>query len=216
MPFGGTLTPYRFPPAGETTLALPLLAWEGGSAYWAQFPKASAAGWTSTSFFPISEFLVNPATIGQAAELASLGINVAMAADFSPPVSNITDHMFLIANPDNPFTTPAETGWDSSDIGSDGNVVGWFLCDEPDSGLGGFIGTDDEDGWLAALQSLASTARALNDGRFVFTNFSNGILNTFWSVNKFDEMVASVDACCCDQYAYTRPQIRTNFGDSTQ
>lgn len=193
------------------------IPWEGGSAYWSQFAKADAAGWSDPSFFPIAVFLVKPEGFaGHGAALAALGVNVAMAVEHQTPISDLTDHMFVLANPDNPYTSPAEEGWDTSEIGSDPNVVGWFLCDEPDIGLGGFIGTDDEFGWLAALQALAATSRGLSDGRFVFTNFSNGIYNTFWSTNTFFDMVAEVDASSVDMYAYTRPSLNVGYGQSVE
>src|SRR4029450_6060368 len=40
-------------------LNLPRIPWEGGPAYWAQFPQAAASGWTDPNFFPISVFLPN-------------------------------------------------------------------------------------------------------------------------------------------------------------
>ena len=57
---------------GATTLNLPRIPWEGGSAYWAQFPKANAAGWDDPSFFPISIFL---GQMQSADYYKSLGIN---------------------------------------------------------------------------------------------------------------------------------------------
>lgn len=144
-----------------------------------------------------------------------MGINVGMAADYIPEdLTDITDHMFLLAQPDNPHV--AEAGWDAADVAGNTKVVGWFLCDEPDIGLAGFIATDDEFGWLAVLEDLAATSRALNDGRFVFTNLSNGIFNTFWSTNVFTDMIGAVDGCCIDVYAYTRPSLNVGYTQSVE
>lgn len=199
-------------------LDLPRVPWEGGPSYWAQFAKANAAGWTSPNFFPIAVFLGKDET-EYAEAFRDVGINTYMAAQHGTAViANITSTgMFVMASPDNPYTVPPETtNWEVSEIGSDPKVVGWFVCDEPDIGLGGYIGTDDETGWLAALQALTATHRALADGRFMFSNFSQGIFNTFWSANTFDEMVAAVDGCSVDAYAYTRPLVNSIYADSTE
>src|SRR5262245_5779499 len=43
--------------SGQDRLNLPKIPWEGGSAYYAQFPKAAAQGWASPNFFLIGIFL---------------------------------------------------------------------------------------------------------------------------------------------------------------
>jgi len=186
----------------DTPLDLPLVAWEGGSTYWAQFSKAAASGWASPTFFPIAVFLGNPA---DAAAYQAVGINTYMATQHNLPITAATDlGMFCLVTPNNPNMHPPETdNWIPADIGTNPKVVGWFVMDEPDIGLGGYIGTDDEFGWLASLQSVTSSLRALADGRFMFCNFSNGIMNSFWSPNTFTTMVRTVDACALDKYCYT-------------
>ncbi len=196
-------------------LDLPRVPWEGGPAYWAQFAKANAQGWTDPSFFPIAVFLGKDDP-DFAQDLIDIGINVYMAAEHSTAtITNITSTgMFVLAQPDNPYTHPPETdNWEVSEIGSDPKVVGWFLCDEPDQGYGGYIGTDDQEGYLAAVQALAATYSALNDGRFLWINFGNGVLNTFWAEN-MAEMLAAAHGCACDKYCYTSPGVRFEFGRS--
>lgn len=193
----------RQKPAGA--LNLPRFNWEGGSGWWAQFAKAKACGWNTPGFFPVAVFLgKNDAT--HAAALIALGCNTYMAVDHAGS-TDITDTtntgMYCMLQPSNPYLTPAETNWSSAEAGSNTRVVGWFLCDEPDQGYGGYIGTDDENGYLAAVQALAATVEAFADGRFKYCNFGNGIVNTFWSPNTMDDMVREVDGCSVDKYPYT-------------
>ena len=41
---------------GGSIAGLPRIPWEGGPAYWSQFGKAAAAGWLSSSFFPMISY----------------------------------------------------------------------------------------------------------------------------------------------------------------
>lgn len=216
------------PPAPPDPLAaLDRVPWDGGPAYYTvsrtgpQMAKAEAAGWSNPSFFPIAVFLGKP-DAGHPASLAAIGINTYMATEYGTDANAATNlanlaaaGIFLLANGPNVNAGNSPTdGWTPARIGTDPNVVGWFLCDEPDMGSGGFIGTNDENGWLSSVQDLQNTYSSLGDGRFTFINFGNGVLGTFWSPNTLDEMVDEIDAFAVDKYPYTSPQVRFEYGRS--
>ena len=197
----------------RTGFNLPLVPWEGGASYWAQFPKAHAAGWSDPTFFPIAIFAGK--TDGtHPSQLASLGINVYMAAEHQPPISNATADVFVMAQ--STLSVPGE--WTVAEIGSDPKVVGWFVYDECEQGEGrcGAWSTDAER--LSNFSSWCASYRALNDGRFLFANFGNGVLNTFWAtqggVSTMPQWMALIDGCCCDKYCYTSGGVQFEIGRS--
>lgn len=184
--------------------------WEGGPEYWEQFPLADAAGWSDPSFFPIGVFLVKVES-GHPAALASIGINVAMAAEYQPPISNLTDHMFaMIQSPiSHDYQIPGTGTWSQADVGDDPGVVAWFIYDECEMGEGRCNSTNypTDAERLAAFQGWTEDTRAFDDGRFMYANFGNGVLNSFWAVDTMDQWMGTVDACACDKYAYTSPNV---------
>jgi hypothetical protein len=212
--------------AGGGELSLSRVPWEGGPAYWtvaqngAMMTKAEAAGWSDPSFFPICIFLMKVDS-GHPQAYVDLGVNTAMAAEDESPGVDLTQinssGIWVLATPDNPNSPPDpgdQTGWDYSDIGEAAQVVGWFLCDEPDMNYAGFIGTNDQFGWLASVQQLSATADARGDGRFKFANFGNGVLNTFWSPLTLADMVAELHGFAVDKYPYTSADVRFIYGQS--
>jgi hypothetical protein len=185
-------------------LNLSRIPWEGGPVYWSQFAKANAAGWDEPKFFPIAVFLGQPS---HASTFVSAGINTFMAVDHVPPISQATRKgMFVIAQYP---VSEDRSGWTESEIGNDPKVVGWFLGDECEMG---YCGGKDERDYLRIVKERAANRRALNDGRFIFTNFGNGVLGTFWSPNTMADMMREVDAASVDKYAYTNPQVRFEYG----
>ena len=186
-------------------LDLPLVAWEGGSEYWAQFPLADAAGWSEPTFFPIAVFLGKPA---HAASLAAIGINTFMGIEHELPISDATEHVFVMAS--SPVSLPAE--WTQEEVGDDPKVVGWFIADECEMGYSGchIWPTDAEK--LIHWNEWCEDTRAFDDGRFLFANFGNGVLNSFWAVqdgqSTMDQWMAPLDGCACDKYAYTSYNVQ--------
>jgi hypothetical protein len=180
---------------GATTLSLPRVPWWGGPAYYAKFSKAAAAGWTDPSFFPISVFLGKPE---HASQLKAIGINTYMAAEHDgSSMSSITrTGMDVIAQ---------QHEWTQAEVGNDSRVVGWFLSDECDMGLGGCDG--DQYSWLAQQKAYADKVRAYDDGRLVQANFGNGVLGTYWSPDTMDSQLGLVDVSSVDKYAYTSPDV---------
>ncbi|WP_277985773.1 DUF4082 domain-containing protein [Microbacterium protaetiae] len=187
------------PPVTGTVAALdlPQEPWYGGSSYYAKFPKAAASGWTDSSFFPISVFLGKPE---HASALKAAGINTYMGVEHDgSDISTVTrTGMSVIAQ---------QQEWSTSEIGSDPGVVGWFLSDECEMGLGG-CDSDTEQGRLAQQTSYAKKIRALNDGRFVQANFGNGVLGTYWAPNTMDDQLNLLDVSAVDKYAYTSPHVQ--------
>lgn len=182
---------------GGAELNLPLVDWEGGPDYWtvaqngAKMTKAEAAGWSDPSFFPIATWL-SPAERAQ--DMLDIGINVMMAADHDvshqPPSAATALGMFVI---------PQSNEWTPGDIGSDPLCVGWHTWDEPE------LFTT-----LATYESDVDDVRALNDGRFVHTNFAQVILNTFWWFGQASDAFAVPDFASVDHYYYTAQNVRQN------
>ncbi len=199
------------PPTGNEIAGLSRVAWEGGPDYWSQFAKADARGWSSPTFFPIAVwFPQNDAPRVQS--LLNLGVNTAMGLEHTGSDAHPTTDlgMHVMAQHSIP-TLSGHSQWTPGQIGSDPGVVGWFTMDEPDQGYGGFVGTDDQFGYLAALAQMVAQLRAYNDGRFLWSNFGNGIVGTFWAPDTLDDMYSLVDGASVDKYCYTSPSVRTLF-----
>lgn len=182
-------------PAAPNQLAgMPTIPWEGGPDYWKKFPKADAAGWSNPDFFPISVFMGKPE---HAAALQSVGINGYMGAEHDgSSISSITSHGLFVM---------AQDEWTPADVGSDPNVVGWFISDECDIGLG-CTGSNAAEN-LADQTRKVNRVRAFGDGRFTMANYSNGILDTYWAKGSMAGLLKVVDVASVDKYAYTSPFV---------
>ena len=189
----------------RTLQNLPKVSWEGGPGYWAKFTKAKAQSWDCPGFLPISVFLVKAeAFANHPAQLAALGVNTAMGVEHQPPISDLTDHLFAIVPSPISHADELPNTWTQAEIGDDPKVVSWFIYDECEQGEGACaLPGGDENEILALFEGWAEDTRAYNDGRFLFANFGNGVLNTFWAPNTMSDFIAAVDGCACDKYAYT-------------
>lgn len=176
------------------TLPLPLLAWEGGASYYAQFTLALQSGWTDPNFFPIGVFL-SPTQDPYPAKHKTAGVNFYLAAEHTLPLSNVTANGISVM--------PQMEEWTTAEVGSNVLAVSWFVSDEPD------MNSD-----LATVQSLVATANGRNDGRFTSLNIGNGVDLTFWSPTTVDDMVRAVNLSSVDQYCYTSPGVRGNVTSS--
>lgn len=173
---------------------LPRIPWDGGPAYFDQFAKASAAGWNDPSFFPIAVFMGKPE---HAPQLKAVGINTYMGAEHDgSALSAITDEGLFVL---------AQDEWAPAEVGADGRVVGWFVSDECDIGLG-CTGSDAAAN-LLDQQAKVARIRGLNDGRFAMANYSNGVLDTYWAQGTMAELIDVVDVASVDKYAYTSPFV---------
>lgn len=179
-------------------LSLSRIPWEGGSAYWGQFSKANAAGWTDPNFFPISVFL-SKGDPSHVTSLKDAGINLYMGIehDSVSSLTNITNGGL--------FAMPQQDEWTQAEVGNNPKAVAWFSSDECDMGYGGCSGTEQQQ--LATQQSFVNKVKAYNDGRFVHANFGNGILRTFWSPTTMNQQVRLMDSASADKYTYTSPDV---------
>ena len=120
-----TPTPTVAPTAG--VLPLPRIPWEGGSAYWSQFPKAHQSGWDQPGFFPFSVFYGKPE---HASALHALGMNTYMGAEHDgTPLKYVTDRGIDVLAQQEEFTL--------GEVGTNPDVVGWFISDECEMGYSG-------------------------------------------------------------------------------
>jgi len=200
VPPVGPTTP---PSSGDGTLPLTKEAWWGGSAYYSKFSKASAAGWTDPSFFPISVFYGKPE---HAATLASLGVNTYMGAEHDgSTMRSITDQGISVL---------AQWEWTRAEVGDNAKVVGWHVSDECEMGAGECSSPQGEFGQLAIHKSWTDEFRAYNDGRFLQANFGNGVLGSWWSPTTMDDHLNLVDVSSVDKYEYTSPGVQRITSES--
>lgn len=193
-PTASTASPTADSSSGSGSLNLPRVAWWGGASYYGKFAKAAASGWSSSSFFPIAVFFGKPS---DAAALKAVGINTYMGAEHDgSPISTITSTGMSVI---------AQSEWTAAEVGNDPRVVGWHVSDECEMGSSGCTGST-ETARLAQQKQLASALR-LNDGRFLQSNFGNGVLGTYWAPTTMSQFVGSVDVTSVDKYAYTSPAV---------
>jgi len=179
-------TPAPSSGGSKNALDLPRIPWEGGPAYWAQFPKAAAAGWTDPSFFPVAIAVDSVSSDDEVQYDKSVGINTYAGGWEGTPYSLYGDNdVFWIGDAINSSFNDSSKNW-----------VGDFLEDEV-------------DGWSSSptqgLQTLAKDYAARgNDGRFKWSNFSQMVIGGFLSgtdaqayVNKYNDVVSM------DQYYYS-------------
>lgn len=188
-------------PPATGTLDLPRVAWEGGSAFYEQFPLAKQSGWADPGHFPIAVFFGKPS---HAASLAAIGINTYMSAEHDgSTLTSITSQGIDVL---------AHDEWTPSEIGNNPRVVGHVSADECDMGYSGCSGPNGEDigeaGRLSVHQRRVAALRARNDGRFIHSNFGNGVLGTHWAPSTMSSHVQLVDTSSVDKYAYTSPHVQ--------
>jgi hypothetical protein len=169
------------------TLNLPRIPWEGGSAYWKQFPKANAAGWSDPSFFPIVAWYDGMSTNAEAQYDKKVGINTYIGMDASTPYSLFKDNnQFWIGGKLNSSFTDSSTNW-----------VGNFLDDEVD---GRFTPAEGRK----HLQALVDASKG--NGRFNYANFTQMVMSG--DMNQADAQAYVnnyTDAVSLDMYWYTVP-----------
>ena len=188
---GGTPSLRRSPPDQPPLLDLPRIPWEGGPEFWRDFPKAADAGWTDPAFFPLAVFFGRPA---HARQLKSVGINTFQCVEHNDPLSVATSEgIYCIAHDE----------WTEAEVGDNPMVVGHFVHDECDMGLSCSGGNEYER--LADHNRAISDIRARNDGRFVNSNYSKGVLGTWWASNTMPDLMRAADVISVDNYAYTSP-----------
>lgn len=188
------------PGGGTALLDLPRIAWEGGPAYYKQFPQADASGWDDPGFFPISVFFGKPS---HAQSLKDVGINVYQGAEYDgSTMESITNTGMHVL---------AQNEWKQSQVGNNAKVVGWHVSDECDMGYSGctpdWSNDNGEYGRLDVQKSMVNKFRAYNDGRLLQANFGNGVLRTWWAPNTMDDHIKLMDVSSVDKYTYTSPHV---------
>jgi hypothetical protein len=184
--------------SAATSLALPKIPWDGGSAYYARFPKAAAYGWTNPHFFPITVWNAVVTSRKSVTQDKAAGINTYLNPFiyFNPYPAIRAAHMSVIIGN---FHSP----------GSRSAVVGYFLTDEPDGRLGlGHGPINKNTGECSTSVPCAFTAMAYldsqvpkNSGRFTFTNYTSEILTHPAKGALLMKRYQSVDSM--DTYYYT-------------
>lgn len=174
--------------------------------YWSRFPLATQSDWASPDFFPIGVFYGKPS---HAANLREIGINTFVGAehDGSSIASITSTGMYVIA----------QLEWTPYEIGDNNRVIGWHISDECDMGYSGCDlagAAKTEYDHLRVQQRYARTARSYHDGRFLHSNFGNGVLRTYWAPNTMRQLMDTVDVTSVDKYAYTSPSARELILDS--
>ncbi len=179
------------PGAAETAppeLDLPRIPWEGGSAYWKQFAKPQAAGWSDPGFFPIVIWYNGISSDAEAQYDKSLGFNSYIGMADTTPYSLFADNnMFWIGGKLNDGFTDNSKNW-----------VGDFLDDETD---GRFATAAEGQKYLAEQK-----AKFAGDGRFNYVNFSQIVIGQDMPAKDSEKYVnAYTDVASVDMYWYTVP-----------
>jgi hypothetical protein len=181
------------------TLVGPRIPWEGGPQYWERFAMARAAGWTDETFFPLAVWY---APASQSTALRRLGVNVIIPNHDGFDLRGVDPEVSLIVGQE---FTPSE-------VGDNPRVVGWEGRDECDMGYtgcaapAGMTGAEATAFGVRTLQGTVDAIRGYDDGRFVYNNFSKGILGTHWSHGGMDDFLGMVDVASADIYYYTFPE----------
>jgi hypothetical protein len=181
------------PTPPSNPLSLPPVPWYGGPSYYSKFAQAVAGGWTDPTFFPVAVFYGKPE---HAPQLKAVGVNTYLGAEHDgSAISVITGQGHsVIAQPE----------WTSAEVGNDPKVVGWHTDDEIEMNES----YGDDSGRLAKHKEQVAALRAKNDGRFIQTNYGNGVLETYWAPGTMPQYVVDDDLTSVDKYFYTSSQVR--------
>jgi hypothetical protein len=198
----------RRPPARNVGVgSLPLIPWEGGPQYYAQFPTAVSQGWASPSFFPIGVWFKSVATQDDVNRDRHVGLNTYVR------LSDNTD-MGLVEN-------SGMAAIVSGVQDPQGRHVGRFLADEADmwAGVGSEAWTGNLPGQgdicapthaacgLTVMERLSAREAGAPPG---YANFGKGVMfgsddaSAARFVNDWAQLAVSSDL-----YWYTDPHICT-------
>jgi hypothetical protein len=174
-------------PAPAGALNLPMIPWEGGPAYWEQFDKADAAGWSDPDFFPIVSWWGTFTTDEEVQYDKSLGINTYSEMWEETPYSLFEDNgVFWVGAPLNDSFTPEGPNW-----------VGYLLDDEVD---GRFPVAEGQ----ARLQEFSDAADG--NGWFRYANFTKMVVeNDMAAADATQYVNGYTDVVSVDMYWYTVP-----------
>lgn len=172
--------------SSPAALNLPRIPWEGGPAYWAQFPNAQRGGWTDPGFFPFVIWHNGVSTDAEVAWDKAHGINTYIGMDPSTDFGLFTRNGVYWIGEALSGADPASANW-----------VGNFLDDEVDGRYPPAEGR-------ALLQSLVDKYRG--NGKFNYANFTQSILTQDMSAGDAGAYVNNfTDAVSVDMYWLTVP-----------
>ena len=75
-------------------------------------------------------------------------------------------------------------------------------------GYSGCLDSNNAEQRLAVEQKYNAGFRARDDGRFLQSNYGNGVLNTWWGSGTMSAHVQGTDVASVDKYAYTSPHVQ--------
>ena len=200
-------------PAQGLELALSRVPWEGGPAYYADYPAARAAGWTDPAFFPVGVWYQSVLTQDDVDADQRVGINTYVELTEDSDLRLLRrNHMTAIAS-DRAVPPMPNPG---------AGLIGWLLDDEADmwGGAGDAQWTGqhpgEQDGAVCLPEGSHCGYTAMRtvrdrlpsgDGRLRYANYGKGVL--MWQsddqaaafVNQFTQVVSA------DAYWYTDPNI---------
>ncbi|MFV2018058.1 DUF4082 domain-containing protein [Micromonospora sp. LOL_023] len=206
-----TAGPSPSPTGGGTpaVLDLPRVPWEGGPAFYANFPQARASGWTDPSYFPIGVWYEGVYTQQDIDRDKGAGLNTYVMLTDQSDVSLIRRNDMYAFIPQ-PFSNRGNesVGWvigDEADMwGGPGN--GTWTGNYPGQGP---ICTSSRDGCGLDVMKKESATVPANDQGLRYANYGKGVM--FWQsdsdaskfVNGFSSVVSN------DIYWYTDPHVCT-------
>jgi hypothetical protein len=174
------------PDPNAPTLNLPLIPWEGGPAYYEQFERADAAGWSDPGFFPIAVTFNNLITDADADYDKALGINTYTGMYEGVPYSMFEDNdVFWVGDQLNRTFTQTSRNW-----------VGDYLDDEVDGRYAPQAG-------FRYLQSLVDGYG--DDGRFKYANYTHMVISDLGQADSEQFVNGYTDVVSLDRYFYTLP-----------
>lgn len=181
-------------PASGGIAGLSRVSWEGGAAYWAQFGKAAATGWTNPSFFPMISFSNSFSSDAEIQWDSDHGINVYHGLNPYSDYTMLLNHpgMYYVGDP------YADV---YSGITMPSSFSRWVGYNTPDE-----IDGTSADGPTAISDVTTTTNgyRAANDGRFIAANYTQLVVRNDWQPYG-SQLVnhSGVDGVSIDMYWYT-------------
>lgn len=187
-------------PAANKGLTLPLIAWEGGPAFYKKFSKADAAGWDDPTFIPMMSFSNSFDGNDQILWDMDHGINVYHGLNpFSNWAQLTTTGMFYVG--------PAYT-YQGNGQTMPANFAQWVGYNMPDE-VDGTSGSGQNA--VDIVKQMSDEYAALNDGRVITANYTQTTLQP--SFAQYSDQLynyKNIHGVSIDMYWYTIPN--SSFG----
>jgi hypothetical protein len=179
-------------PTATGALDLPRVPWSGGSAFWAKYPKAKAAGWSAPSFFPLALWYGSAGTDAQVKFDKAHGINTY--------VQNNPGNSYSLLKSNGMFSLYKANGAPADDS----QQVGALLDDEVD-------GRYSDSAGVAYLKGADAQYAPDASGLFSYVNYTSGIVTFDRSMDNSAAYLNGSfnDVIGVDQYFYSNPHCDT-------